>query len=211
MCHVNQKQVALSILVAILCVIECERVEALSINEVDEQLELLSLEKLAYIQSRPENIIAPFSTDGCSGGMSDGWLYLSKLFPSFNKQYGKKPPWESCCVEHDRIYWRGETENGYAKRKQADLELHACVIETGKTLSAELANKYNSSESDVEKSFDVAAELMYRAVRIGGIPCSRLPWRWGYGWPHCPLFMEKNNTDEKQVDDKNNKDEITED
>ena len=29
------------------------------------------------------------------------------------------------------------------------------------------------------------AELMYRAVRIGGIPCSGLPWRWGYGWPEC--------------------------
>jgi hypothetical protein len=29
------------------------------------------------------------------------------------------------------------------------------------------------------------ADLMYRAVRLGGIPCSGLPWRWGYGWPAC--------------------------
>jgi len=167
------------------------RVDALSINEIDEQLELLSLEKLAFIQSRPENSIAPFATDGCSGGMSDGWRYLSGLFPSFSKRYSNKPPWESCCVAHDRIYWRGETENGYMKRKQADLELRACVVETGKSESKELANKYNTSAIEIEESFAIAADLMYRAVRIGGKPCTLLPWRWGYGWPNCSLLTDE--------------------
>ena len=32
---------------------------------------------------------------------------------------------------------------------------------------------------------EAVASLMYRAVRLGGIPCSGLPWRWGYGWPEC--------------------------
>jgi len=175
------------------------RASAISINEIDERLELLSLEKLAYIQSRPDNSIAPFTTDGCSGGMSDGWRYLSGLFPSFNMRYGNKPPWESCCVAHDRIYWQGETVNGYMKRKQADLELRACVVETGKSASEELAKKYNTSKSEIEKSFETAAELMYRAVRIGGKPCSLLPWRWGYGWSSCPLLMDEE-FKEKDID-----------
>ena len=29
------------------------------------------------------------------------------------------------------------------------------------------------------------ADLMYRAVRIGGVPCTGLPWPWDYGWPEC--------------------------
>lgn len=174
----------------VVCVIASARVNAVSINEIDERLELIGLEKLAYVQSIPENSIAPFTTDGCSGGMSDGWQYLSSLFPSFNKRYGNKPPWENCCVAHDRIYWRGETDNGYVKRKQADQELRACVVDTGKSASAELAVQYNTSVSEIEKSFEMAAELMYRAVRVGGKPCSLFPWRWGYGWPDCPLFLE---------------------
>jgi hypothetical protein len=143
------------------------------------------------VQSRPENKIAPFTTDGCSGGMSDGWQYLADLFPSFSNYYGNKPPWETCCVAHDRIYWRGVTDNGYQRRKQADLELRACVIKTGVSASEELAKKYDSSPSEIKKSFDIAADLMYRAVRLGGKPCTFLPWRWGYGWPNCPLMIDE--------------------
>ena len=40
-------------------------------------------------------------------------------------------------------------------------------------------------QSTVETLYAANAELMYSAVRIGGIPCSALPWRWGYGWPEC--------------------------
>ena len=38
---------------------------------------------------------------------------------------------------------------------------------------------------DLGLVYEVIGDLMYRAVRIGGIPCSGLPWRWGYGWPEC--------------------------
>ena len=31
----------------------------------------------------------------------------------------------------------------------------------------------------------MSADMMYRAVRIGGGPCTGLPWRWGNGWPGC--------------------------
>ena len=180
------------------CIFISTTVNAISINGIDEHLENLSLEKLAYVQSRSEHSINPFTTDGCSGGMSDGWQYLSDLFPSFASRYGNKPPWESCCVTHDRAYWQGETTDGYVKRKQADLELRSCVIETGKSSSEELARKYDFPVSEIENSFEVAAELMYRAVRIGGKPCSRLPWRWGYGWPYCPLYIDENPVEEQE-------------
>ncbi len=161
---------------------------ALSIEQVDERLESLSMEQLGYIQSRPENQIAPFQTDGCSGGMSDGWRFLADLFPWFHERFDNKPPWETCCIAHDRAYWRGEADNGYMKRKQADHELKACVVETGISLSAELAGQFGTSSQDIEKAFETAGGLMYQAVRIGGKPCTGLPWRWGFGWPDCPVF-----------------------
>ena len=45
--------------------------------------------------------------------------------------------------------------------------------------------KYDVSAGTGETLYAAIAELMYSAVRIGGIPCSTLPWRWGYGWPEC--------------------------
>lgn len=33
--------------------------------------------------------------------------------------------------------------------------------------------------------FNVIAELMFWAIRLGGQPCSLLPRRWGYGGPGC--------------------------
>ena len=159
------------------------------LEDIDRRLENIGLEKLAYVQANPENKLVSFTTDGCSGGMSDGWEYLADLFPTFRQKFGDKPPWESCCVAHDRVYWKGETENGYDKRQQADAQLKNCVIETGKSLSGELENQFDANKDQIEDAFNVAAELMYRAVRIGGKPCSRLPWRWGYGWPHCPFVI----------------------
>lgn len=163
------------------------------LEDIDRRLENISLEKLAYVQQQPDSTRAPFTSDGCSGGMSEGWEYLADAFPAFKKKFGGKPPWESCCITHDRAYWQGETENGYDKRYQADLKLKACVIDTGKRLSDDLASRVDADKEQIEKAFTIAAELMYRAVRIGGKPCTRLPWRWGYGWPHCPIII--NNLD----------------
>ena len=43
----------------------------------------------------------------------------------------------------------------------------------------------DASPNDVMKAFAVAGRIMYDAVRIGGMPCTGSPWRWGYGWPGC--------------------------
>jgi hypothetical protein len=89
----------------------------------------------------------PFTTDGCSGHMSSTWKLL----------FHTETPWESCCVEHDRAYWKG----GPAwKRASADRKLRDCVSERG---------------------YPIVAWLMWAAVRIGGHPFWRTTYRWGYG------------------------------
>lgn len=60
----------------------------------------------------------PFTTDGCSGGMSKVW----KLFSN------KPTPWESCCVSHDYDYWKGGTE---MHRLRSDFRLYHCVKSRG--------------------------------------------------------------------------------
>jgi hypothetical protein len=87
-----------------------------------------------------------FVSDGCSGGMSAAWRFF----------LNSPPPWEGCCVEHDRRYWAGGTA---AQRREVDAQLLACVAAKGHPLWA---------------------IVMWMAVRIGGA------WfwpgnRWGAG------------------------------
>lgn len=147
------------------------------------EFEELRLRQLHSVQQSGE--ITPFTTDGCSGGQSQNWEQLANLLPGFERQFGDKPPWEDCCVDHDKKYWRGNAIDGYIKRKQADEALRRCVVETGKKMSSEFSVKYSVPEEEILKAFNVTADLMYQAVRLGGQPCSLLPWRWGYGWDNC--------------------------
>jgi len=160
------------------------------IDALERQLELERHERLVLLKSEPGNTLAEFSTDGCSGGLTVGWEYLAGKIENFQKQHGTQPAWEHCCVAHDRRYHRGGPSKATASesfdlRRQADLELRACVGETGTVRAPLLSEEYGLSVGQVMTLYDTIAELMYRAVRIGGVPCSGLPWRWGYGWPVC--------------------------
>lgn len=144
-------------------------------------------QRLARVQSSKQNHLSTFTTDGCSGGLSDGWRFLAHHLPAFGKTFGQNPPYEDCCVAHDLAYWRGETRHGYEKRLQADNRLRQCVITYGKLHSSEFARQFKLPASIIERNFRIVAELMYRSVRVGGMPCTGLPWRWGYGWPTCSV------------------------
>jgi hypothetical protein len=76
------------------------------------------------------------------------------LFPDS----GSDACWADCCVDHDRAYWRGGTAE---ERRQADARLRECVKRVGKP---------------------TLASLMYRGVRLGGMPLWPTWFRWGYGW-----------------------------
>jgi len=161
-----------------------------SIDKLERQLEINRHEQLVRRKSDPASMLAEFTTDGCSGGLTIGWEHLAGRIASFQKQHGTQPPWEDCCVAHDRRYHTGgpgkvTASESLRLRREADLELQVCVMETGAQRAPVLSKEYGLSVDHVAALYDVVAELMYRAVRIGGVPCSGLPWRWGYGWPEC--------------------------
>jgi hypothetical protein len=134
--------------------------------------------------------LSVFKTDGCSGGLSAGWQFLARALPVLRARHGERPPWEACCVAHDRLYHRGvppaaTADASYRARLQADRALAACVEAVGARRAPALAAAYGLSRVQITALYAAVSDLMFRAVRIGGIPCSELPWRWGYGWPEC--------------------------
>lgn len=160
------------------------------IETLERQLEMKRHEQLVALKARPESVLAEFTTDGCSGGLSAGWEYLAGKIRQFHTMHGTQPAWESCCVTHDRAYHTGgpakiTAAESFKARRKADLALKDCVLETGLKRIPQLSNEYNISSRDVEILYTAIAALMYRSVRIGGMPCTGLPWRWGYGWPEC--------------------------
>ena len=158
------------------------------VSGIDRDIEEWNLTLLEKVRKTEGVKLQPFTTDGCSGGLSEGWRSFASLFPAFKDKFGEKPPWEACCIEHDRAYWKGEVEDGYNKRLEADRTLRQCVIEYGSNNSARLSKQFSIDKDKIEKQFELTADLMYQAVRIGGKPCSMLPWRWGYGWPNCNVL-----------------------
>ena len=153
------------------------------------RLELWRHERLQDTRATEGATLAPFTTDGCSGGMSAVWQQVARWFPEFGAAHEQAPPWEACCVTHDRAYHLGGPDPApmasYQARLAADRALRACVVETGVTRSAELQLRYGMSAAQVERAYEQFGQAMFSAVRLGGAPCSGLPWRWGYGWAQC--------------------------
>lgn len=165
-------------------------VPLLSMDTVERELETDSHERLLTHISESDAVLSDFETDGCSGGLSKGWEQFAITFPEFAEQHGDLPPWQECCVTHDMQYHVGgmgtlSANESFDQRKAADLALKACVMETGMKRSAVIQDIYGLTEVEVEDTYKVISELMYRAVRVGGMPCTTQAWRWGYGWPLC--------------------------
>lgn len=156
--------------------------------------ELAAHERLMGVVNDQAHQLAPFTTDGCSGGMSATWTAVANLFPEFDELHMSSPPWEGCCVTHDRTYHAAggarAAEDSYRARLEADETLRQCVRETVETRRETLRTEYGLSDARIDQAYDLIAASMFDAVRVGGGPCSGLPWRWGYSWPHCGLFSE---------------------
>ncbi|GAA6191763.1 hypothetical protein [Phaeobacter sp. NW0010-22] len=146
----------------------------------------------ALIEVGNQSDLKPFVTDGCSGGLSYSWTLVADTFPDFAEAHNQLPPWENCCVIHDRAYHNmagAETaQASYDARVVADEALQSCVVDTGSLRVVELAELYGASQQQVLGAYETIAGAMYLAVRFGGGPCSGLPWRWGYGYPECSVF-----------------------
>jgi|GEM_PF-472223 len=162
----------------------------ITMEVIEQSLELERHESLIALVTANDAVLSDFTTDGCSGGLSEGWEMLAVKFPEFSARHGTLPPWQECCIIHDRAYHAGGAEtfsasDSFERRKQADLELKFCVVDTSLRRSATLQKIYDLDENQVRDLYLAISELMYRAVRVGGIPCTQQPWRWGYGWPDC--------------------------
>ncbi len=170
----------------------CERVTAEGSDEYlgwSAKVEIWRHSRLQALREEDPTALMPFATDGCSGGMSAAWGAMARAFPWFARVFEHEAPWHECCVVHDQAYHFGgessEAEAGYFARVKADEELRVCVQREADAQSEALALQYDSSPEDVEAAIYFVADRMYEAVRVGGLPCSGLPWRWGYGWPQC--------------------------
>jgi hypothetical protein len=187
---------ALSCLAAMLLVVATpvasaqEDSEPLPPRNFEYRIEIGQHEKLVKIRKSASARLNVFVSDGCSGGLSVGWDFVSTAFPAIAHYHGDKPPWERCCVAHDRLYHAGgpadaDAEKSFEARRDADDQLRRCVIEVGRQRVVELQAAYGLSREQVALMYRSIAEIMYRAVRLGGAPCTRMPWRWGFGWPQC--------------------------
>lgn len=161
-----------------------------AMDSLERTIEMWRHERFILVLKNPTVRINKFTTDGCSGGLSAGWEHLAATLPEFAKKHGDVPPWESCCIVHDQAYHAGgfvgqTAEQSFESRKQADLALEACVVATGVERKTPLTAEYDKSQHEVAALYSTIGSIMYRAVRLGGVPCSGLPWRWGYGWPDC--------------------------
>jgi hypothetical protein len=160
------------------------------LEEIVEAIESRQMLRLAAQQSRHDVTINRFKSDECGGGMSSAWSYLADTVPKFTDYVGNEPPWEHCCVTHDRQYWRGVSDDGYAMREQSDTQLRQCVQLSGKSHSKQISAELGLAEQDIAELINLTSDLMHQAVRIGGAPCTGLPWRWGHGWPPCSEDLE---------------------
>lgn len=146
----------------------------------------------ALMATRAQAGLAPFETDGCSGGLSSSWRLVAETFPKLADLYDAHPPWEYCCVTHDRAYHEagGATQamDSFDARLVADDTLRSCVKQHGEAHADEYASRYDMTPDQIRTVHSITAEAMYMAVRFGGGPCSGLPWRWGFGYPGCSVF-----------------------
>lgn len=153
------------------------------------RMELPAHRALQRVREAPGTTLAPFTTDGCSGGLSDVWRVVADRFPAFAEAHRQAPPWEGCCVIHDRAYHAAgpdaAADLSYSARLSADEALRLCVAHSADNRAAELVGRYGLTEEEIRSAYDAVAAAMYLAVRFGGGPCTGLPWRWGYGYPNC--------------------------
>ncbi len=183
-------------LLSFLCVAMCL---SASVGETQEQVpepvsvaakvEIWRHSRLELVRKEQPDRLQPFTTDGCSGGMSAAWEALATYSPWFYEVFEERAPWHDCCVTHDRTYHLGGStnipEHGYVERLQADEALRSCVQDVAKADSATLARQYGRDAEEIEAVITFVSHRMFDAVRLGGWPCSGLSWRWGYGWPQC--------------------------
>jgi hypothetical protein len=131
-----------------------------------------------------------FYTDYCSAGLSPGWQAAARFNPFLARNARGGPPFEHCCVAHDRKYhsagWSYATPQASLRaRAQADAELRRCVVSSGIAATRAAEAKTGVSGGATALSYGLLAEVMQGAVSAAGGPCTGFSWRWGNGTAQC--------------------------
>lgn len=152
---------------------------------ITPQIEETNMQRLELTMQQYQ--LAPFTTDGCSAGISDSWntavAQFSQLSDTFATNYAdlENIPFESACIEHDRLYHSGI--GGYAGRLVADNQLRNDILSYGiANVSTVQAATGLETAAQAMSLFDLVAEVVYRGVRAGGSPCTEETYAWGYGY-----------------------------
>ncbi|ATF19656.1 hypothetical protein PhaeoP128_03049 [Phaeobacter gallaeciensis] len=126
----------------------------------------------------------PFTTDGCSGGLSAIWRQMSG-------KYGADggPPFEACCIAHDRLYHNAAGIGGADPIASEEAVLAAASqrarLAADQALRRCVERNLSGKDPTIANLASPVATAIYAAVRFGGAPCSGLSWRWGYGYRPC--------------------------
>ena len=126
------------------------------VDDLELRIEIGQHERLIKRRTKDGTTLAAFATDGCSGNLSTGWELVSKTLPAVAKHHGERPPWEGCCVAHDRLYHEGGAANldakgSFAARRAADEQLRQCVVRTGEDRLDALSADYKLSRDEVAR------------------------------------------------------------
>ena len=135
------------------------------------RMELPAHRALQRVREAPGTTLTPFTTDGCSGGLSDVWRVVADRFPAFAEAHRQAPPWEGCCVIHDRAYHAAgpdaAAELSYAARLQGGPGLATLCGSFGDTDIGDLARLYGLTRTRFARPMtlsrgDVSGSTLWR-------------------------------------------------
>lgn len=178
----NKKVLFTLLLIVVSLVSYFQFFHSITMSPVTEAEQVIVLES-----AKQKYPLSSFSSDGCSGNVSALWdnsvKTLSSKFPSFSDKYSatQQIPFEEACVVHDKVYHLGE--GGYIGRLRADNELRMAIIDYSIDNSEEIKKRTGiKSTEEVIFMYEFIAETIYRGVRLGGAPCTGMPYAWGFGY-----------------------------
>lgn len=178
----KKRFIVLCILIVLVAVLRFTLFRKVVLGPVLEHENMLLLEEVKEVHE-----IEPFVTDGCSGNVSDAWVVavkgVSDILPSIGERYktAQEIPFEYACVEHDRAYHLGE--GGYVGRLKADMVLRDEIIQYAITHTSEIKQRLGLDTDEAAIFlYESIADAVYHGVRLGGAPCTGMPYAWGYGY-----------------------------
>lgn len=178
----KKRMIVLAVFIVLCLVLYFKFFRTINISPIVERNNMILLEDVK--KSYP---LDSFVTDGCSGNVSRSWKVvvaeLSDIFPEVSVRYQqtKVIPFEFACVEHDGLYHKGE--GGYLARLRADIELRDEILEYAITNTEEIKLRTGlKTDEAVIFLYEIISDMVYRGVRLGGAPCTGMPYAWGYGY-----------------------------